>query len=540
MPKIPLYQYQVEPSESTKPFMKEPDTQVGQAMEVLGTTALNMADRMIKERGVVEAGEAAQRLNDEEREFWTKESQKQGSAAFGAVQRGNEFYEDAVARHGQNLGGYSAEVYQKTAMNMRASGLDRLASHEVQQGDVAKKNVIAGNTARLQQRIAEGASEGDVLNGIAENNAYIRNAYIGVDTTAIEAKEEQEALHSLLVEKGKSFAPNDFNAMLEKYRDKLPEDKIEQLRKYNEQNFKDQMVDTEMVNLKSKFGANYEAMYKSVDSMKLPETVKSAIRTRIKDDFHTANAMEEKRKKDYVTKVDTDLATLWGQNNYAEVRKQAARLYEVDPIRAKSWIDAADSKTKELKKEGESLEKKSDPTVLAHLTALVHTYPQEIENTDILNMISTGRISEKDGIALMGTLKTNRQKKDDELSTVLKMVDADEKKGKFRSSIFAFSSTKKQENLEGAAFVRKSIIDYRRNYPDKDLRAFYDTLVKDTDLKDMKAEFNRLKQSAGEPTGIYAPQKTQTAQTQQQLFELMVGLRTKPTQPKQLPKEEKK
>ena len=195
MPSIPIYRAQAQPSESTKPLIRDPES-VG-LQERAWTSAVGAvskrAEQYQAEQDALSVSETLSKLNDREREFMFNKDSGQltmrGANASGATQRGVEFYDNSIKDLASGLMGNQEKMFREQASRLRTSGLDRLSTHEANEHQTRKQDVINTRVEEVRQKIRNGATQDDIDKEVRQGLfGVIDQAFSGLDMTDMKNK----------------------------------------------------------------------------------------------------------------------------------------------------------------------------------------------------------------------------------------------------------------------------------------------------------------------------------------------------------------
>lgn len=232
MPKVPLYQDQAQPSESSKPFIQSP-IETGateKAWQKLAGSVSVRAEKYQQEQDALTVAETISKLNDQERQFIAdEEKNNQGSKAVGATARGMEFYEKQIKELSGGLQGKTAEMFRVKALQVRDQGLNRLSSHEANQHQNRKKDAIMTRVEGIRQKIREGYDQDTIQNEVAGGEGSLMDmvdqAYQGLDMTEFKTT-LRDTIYKEYLDTVITKSPNSIVEATEKWKNVLPTEKL--------------------------------------------------------------------------------------------------------------------------------------------------------------------------------------------------------------------------------------------------------------------------------------------------------------------------
>jgi len=466
MPRIPTYQIQAQPSESTKPLIQDPGS-VGLAEGAWAKAAGVVSDRAIKfqeEQDILAATDALSKFADDERQFLTDEqTNKRGMDAVGGQQRGGEFYEEAIKKHSTALSGNAAKLFSKKALQYREYGLDKLANHEATQHQEAKKAVFDKLKAETEQSIKSGASPDQLDARISVIKENIRSLHKGVDTTAIEAQTEEKLVTQFLVEQA-GQNPSAIDSLLIRYGSVVGEDTKQQIMAFADKVEVDRAVETYMPVLKAENANDYGKMMKKVASLPIGEKAKKALETRVKDEYHTNKIISDMQKKEHTDSVLNKAVDLWSKNDFAGVRSLILNDKTLEPHQREHWIDKLDAQQKAIDSGKESVYAKTDQETRGIVMQTILERPDAVQVHQIWDFHGKGLSTDtcKELSATLSSMKSHEGKKFAEDVKRASSVIEDWRKAKFFGDPKAEGQLVKNKLMD-------SLMIWMRDNPDKDV-----------------------------------------------------------------------
>lgn len=340
MPTIPVYKYQAEPSETSKPFIQNPSS-VGLEQEswIKAVGQVNArAEEFQKERDIIDASNALSKLADDERAYMDAEYKNQGRNSFGAQKRGMEFYETKIKQYSSELSGGSARIFNERALSLRDRGLDNLAVHEAKEFQKEKDFAFNNEKAAIISRIKSGAVESQVIQDISILKDNFRELHKGFNTEGMEKQLEEVVLKEWLTEQA-GLNPEYGMQMLAKYSDKISEDTKKSLMDFAEKNLITQKVDSKVEELLAVHGTNFDAMYKELKEED-NDKVRAALRLRINAEFATYQALRNEREKVGHDRDERLIGNLYLQGRYGDVVRAAQNSTFLSGDEKRMWGDA--------------------------------------------------------------------------------------------------------------------------------------------------------------------------------------------------------
>ncbi len=199
---------------------------IGRGLARQGNQIISMGDQMMAraakmafEHDQAAALDAKNKLGDLDRDyrFGIVDGVK-GLNAVGLQQKGEEFYTKSIEEVGQTLtNDRQREFFNKHANTVRSSGLDFLASYELQQRKSSKVTILEGNFALAQKNLINPMKPEASETLIQDHLRSIDELNLGTDNTAAKIEAERK-MRTTVVSGMIARNPTEAAAYIEKHR----------------------------------------------------------------------------------------------------------------------------------------------------------------------------------------------------------------------------------------------------------------------------------------------------------------------------------
>jgi hypothetical protein len=321
MPTIPTYSPQVSPAESSRPFLKNVESQGREWRETQGLAGdlMKRAKVMREQKTAMETVDAFSAFSDEWGKFVREELQKKGEDTFDNVERAHEHFEKLKGDYGSR---YRAEVFEGMygqMHNVRQGSLNSLASLQARERYALTESKYKAAVSTVEQMIITNqdhetvarALYGDKKTKVPGLFYLIDQLKPGLDNTQLKANLEQ-AVWTKFLEQAAIVRPDDVPVLANILEDRLSGDIIQKALSKGEmaEALKDMWANPE------KFDSS---LYKNLDPLqkeRLTIQAEKLFDTRLKKNIAEQNKAErdaDKAHKDMIETNDYDVLLKWTQ-----------------------------------------------------------------------------------------------------------------------------------------------------------------------------------------------------------------------------------